>query len=99
MNSKMTLPNLDTNQKISRQDGLIAVPMDGDLVMMNISTGTYFGINPVGVMIWELLETPHTMAQICHHMMEKYAVDQETCLRDVRNFVEQMLRENIVFLA
>lgn len=95
----MTFITLDAEQKISRQDGLVTVPMDGDLVMMNISTGTYFGINPVGVMIWELLETPRTLQQICHQMMEKYAVDQETCLRDVRNFVEQMLRENIVCLA
>ncbi len=95
----MTFITLDAEQKISRQDGLVTVPMDGDLVMMNISTGTYFGINPVGVMIWELLETPRTLQQICHHMMEKYAVDQETCLRDVRNFVEQMLRENIVCLT
>lgn len=89
--------NLDTT--IVRNTDLMAVPMDGDLVMMSISQGTYYGINPVGARIWALLEQPASVAVLCDTIVREFEVTAEQCQQDVLQFVEQMLKAGVVSLA
>lgn len=86
--------NLDTT--IVRNTDLMAVPMDGDLVMMSISQGTYYGINPVGGRIWSLLEQPASVASLCNTIVSEFEVSKEQCQQDVLQFVEQMLKAGVV---
>ena len=90
---------VETNSKIMRHPDLLAVPMDGDLVMMSISKGTYYGINPVGAVIWDALQTPQTLEQLCQVVVKEFDVDVETCAKDVSNFVAQMLDAKVVQYA
>jgi hypothetical protein len=89
--------NLDTT--IVRNTDLMAVPMDGDLVMMSISQGTYYGINPVGGRIWTLLEQPASVASLCNTIVSEFEVTKEQCQQDVLQFVEQMLKAGVVSRA
>ena len=84
---------------IMRHPDLLAVPMDGDLVMMSISQGSYYGINPVGAIIWDALQTPQTMEQLYQAVVEEFAVDAETCAKDVQSFITQLLDAQIVQYA
>lgn len=84
---------------VSRNPDLLAVPMDGDLVMMSISEGHYFGINPVGVRIWEALENSQTVRQLCEIITNEFDVDKQTCESDVRNFIQKMLEAKVVTMA
>ena len=43
---------------VSRNPNLVAANVDGDLVMMSVEQGEYFGITGVGSRVWELLATP-----------------------------------------
>lgn len=71
--------NLDTT--IVRNTDLMAVPMDGDLVMMSISQGTYYGINPVGARIWALLEQPASVAVLCDTIVREFEVRPSSASR------------------
>ncbi len=95
------MPNntITMSTSIMRHPDLMAVPMDGDLVMMSISQGNYYGINAVGVTIWEALQTPQTVAQLCEAVMREFAVDAETCSKDVLKFIAQMLEQKVVQTA
>lgn len=95
------MPNstITMSTRIMRHPDLMAVPMDGDLVMMSISQGNYYGINPVGVTIWENLQTPQTIEQLCEAVMREFAVDADTCSKDVQTFITQMLDQKIVQTA
>lgn len=87
---------LDMHCKIARHPDLLAVPMDGDLVMMSISQGCYYGINPVGARIWEALEMPQSLEALCRMVTAEFEVSAEQCEQDVRLFVQQMLDARVV---
>lgn len=87
---------VNLNTTIVRNTDLMAVPMDGDLVMMSISQGTYYGINPVGGRIWTLLEQPASVASLCNTIVSEFEVSKEQCQQDVLQFVEQMLKAGVV---
>lgn len=61
-----------------------------ELVMLDPEAGRYFGLDPVGRRIWELLERPTTVSALCSALMTDFAVDAETCQGDVLRLLEQL---------
>lgn len=82
-----------------RDPDMIAAEMDGDLVMMSIERGEYFGIGGVGPRLWELLEQPRTVDDLCAAICREYEVDEGTCLTDVTAFAEELLARGLVRIA
>ena len=80
---------------IIRNPRLIAADMDGDTVMMSIESGEYFGLGGVGTRIWELIATPHTLAQLVTAICAEYDVDAATCEADVRRFLDDLLSNGL----
>lgn len=83
-------------QEISRSPDSIYADLDGQTVMMSLSEGKYFGLNPVASRVWDLLETPQSVDTLCEQLLSEYAVDAAQCRRDVEAFIAEMLRLGIV---
>ena len=60
--------NLDTTFAIATQ--VIARTIGGETVILDLESGTYFGLDPVGARIWQLLEGGKSLAQACDVMVE-----------------------------
>ena len=87
---------IDVNAKIVRNEEIVFSGMDDETVMMSIEMGEYYGINPIGSRIWELLAEPLTTAGICDLLMEEYEVPAEECRRDVLEFIRQLFDKKLV---
>jgi len=72
---------------VSRIDGLPTVDLEGEIGMMHIEKGKYYGLDSVGSRIWELMNTPKTIDTIIQTLLEEYKVDVETCKDHVLEFV------------
>ena len=70
---------IDPATLIVRDPDMIAAEMDGDLVMMSIERGEYFGIGGVGTRAWELLVEPATVDQLCVVVCDEFDVDADVC--------------------
>lgn len=66
--------------------------VEEELVALNLETSFYYGVDGIGTQIWRLLIDENlTIAQACPKLIEEYDVDLETCRREVRAFVEQLI--------
>lgn len=90
----MSLP--EPEDRLIRKPELIASDMDGDLVMMSIERGEYYGISGVGVRIWALLAEPVTVAEIVAKLTREYAIDSDRCLQDCRQFLAGLIERGLV---
>ena len=70
-----------------RDPDFVFVEMDGDLVMMNIENGEYYGVGGIGPRIWELLKQPVTVAYIAAIICGEFEVEESLCRKDVLEFV------------
>lgn len=75
---------------------LVAAPMDGDLVMMSIERGTYYGIHGVGGRVWELLAQPQTLLQLTQAICGEFEVDPQTCSQDLQVFLEDLSEHGLI---
>jgi len=85
------MPHLAGSSRLIRSPELIATAMDGDIVMMHVSSGQYFGISGVGSHLWVLLEHPMTIEQMTNTIVSKYRIDEQTCRGDILIFVQALL--------
>ena len=75
---------------ITRGNGLVSSNIYGDIVLMNIETGTYYDLDEVGSLIWEILEKPLSVSDIIAHVLLNYEIDQATCETEVMHFLQNL---------
>jgi hypothetical protein len=86
---------LDTT--LSRNGDILYASVDSEeVVMLSVTAGKYYGLNAVGARIWELLEHPMTLAQLCAKICEDFEVDMKTCEAAVLRFAEEIIDNGIV---
>jgi hypothetical protein len=74
----------------------VAADLSGEVVMMDMEKGHYYGLGAVGSRIWALIEQPLTVAEICERLQAEYAVDPTTCERDVLRFLEDLRSQRLL---
>ena len=58
--------------------------------------GECYALNSVAVRIWELLEQPMTVTQLCSRICEEFEIDMETCETAILNFAAEIVDNGIV---
>lgn len=67
-----------------------------EVVMLDIDSGFYFGLNSVGSEIWSHLSEPITIEDLLNKLMARFDIDKETCQKDTLEFMTQLLEKNII---
>ena len=67
--------------------------LDGEVVLLGLKTGQYYGLNKVGARIWTLTDQGLSIPEIMSALRERYAVSEERLAVDVVAFLE-LLQDN-----
>lgn len=78
---------------------LPSTEIDGEIVVMNCQTNAYYSLSGTAAAVWGLMKTGASLDHICESLLSEYAVDQETCRRDVSDFLEVLLRNKLIRTA
>jgi hypothetical protein len=81
-----------------RRPDLRAVEMDGELVMMGLEQGEYYGLKDVAASLWQHLETPRTLEELCTLVAAEYDVTPDGCRADIEAFLAELLAKDLVRL-
>ena len=73
--------------------------IDGEKVMMDLDTGSYFMLNEVATHIWDLVETPMKVEDVVTHLLSEYDIDEVTCKEQVVGFVDELYKRELVAIA
>ena len=65
------------------RDEVVFRELGGEAVLLNLKTGAYFGLDPVGTRIWQLLVEHGSVAHVMEVMLGEYDIDRERLERDL----------------
>ena len=88
LTDKATIPS----QVMARQVG-------EETVILDLASGTYFGLDPVGARIWQLMTEGKTLVEVCSAMLEEYEVTREDIERDVLKLAEELNAKQLISIA
>ena len=87
---------ITTDNYIKRNKEVFASEIDDEVVMMNVDTGKYYGMDTVGSRIWELIAEEIQVREVIAKLMEEYDVGEEQCEKDVLEFLNELYENKLV---
>jgi hypothetical protein len=76
----------------------VSCDVDDEAALLNLDTGVYYGLNPVGAYIWKLVQSPMTIGALRKKLQDEFEVDAADVEKDLSSFVEQMVAAGLVEL-
>ena len=55
--------------------------LDGEVAMLNMDDGVYYGLNNAGATLWNLIQEPKTVKEILEKFLEEYEVEEDRMQR------------------
>ena len=90
---------IDDHNIIQRTPDLITADVEGESVVLNSVTGTFYQLNASAARIWDLVETPQTPAALVTQLVARFDVTAEQCRADVLHLIDSLQQRGLVKAA
>lgn len=77
-------------------DQVIFKPVGDEMVLLDFQSGMYYGLDPVGARIWQLLAAQHSLGDVVETILGEYDVAREDVERDIDRLVEELERRGLL---
>jgi len=90
---------VDLNKKITFADTVFAQEVDGEMVLLDMNSENYFGLDAVGTDIWQAIQNNEgDLQNVLKDLLEQYDVEEEVLKRDLLAFAGKLLENGLVEL-
>jgi hypothetical protein len=72
---------------------------DGGAVLLNLETGAYHGLNSTGLIAWNAVDQPRSVAEILDSVRQSLSAAPDSLDTDVRSFLESAVERDLLRLA
>lgn len=83
-------------KKFTQNRKIIHSKIGDEVVMMDMDSGFYFGLNTIGSAIWDKLASPITAHELIDLLMKEFSVERIVCESDTHEFLNQLLERGII---
>lgn len=96
----MTATDDLTLQSVVRWRGApLSAEVDGEVVLMSVDSGCYYGLDEIGGDIWRRLAVPASVGAVCQSLTVDYDGDPALIERDVLALLTRLRAEGLIELA
>ena len=75
---------------------LAAADLGDEVAILNITTGVYYSLNPVGARIWSLIQEPRSVRDVCNTLGAQYDVDNDRCEQEAIALLQQLAEHELI---
>ncbi|MDF8332455.1 PqqD family protein [Novosphingobium cyanobacteriorum] len=81
----------DFDLAVRRSANATTAEIDGQVVALDLNTGTCFGLNRVASRIWQLIETPASAREVTQSLLQVYDVPAQTCATQTADLLRELV--------
>jgi len=74
----------------------VSCPLGEEAAILNLKNSVYYGMNPVGARVWDLLKQPRSVAELRDTLLEEFEVDEERCGKDLLALLGTLQGEGLI---
>ncbi|MCI0580814.1 MAG: PqqD family protein [Chloroflexi bacterium] len=79
-------------------DDVVFTTVDNEAVLLELTSGEYYGLDEVGTRMWALLAEHGRLEPVYRQLLEEYEVDGERLRQDLCDFVDKLAGRNLLEL-
>lgn len=89
---------MNLTDKVTVPAQVMARQVGEETVILDLASGTYFGLDPVGARVWTLLSGGNTVGEACAALLDEYEVEPARLEQDVSKLVDALVGQGLVTL-
>ncbi|MDQ3605461.1 MAG: PqqD family peptide modification chaperone [Gemmatimonadota bacterium] len=70
--------------------------MGGETVILNLADSTYYGLDPVGTRVWDLVQEPKTVREVVDTLLQEYEVERDRCEQDILALLGELVFHSLI---
>ena len=78
------------------ESDVVFCDLDGEIALLNLQRGIYYGLNGVGARVWHLLGAGRVVAEVRDDLVGEFEVDATRCEQDLLQILQQMADADLV---
>lgn len=85
-----------TRQILTIDETVVQAEVEGEVLLLDVRSGTYFGLEGIGARIWEALAGGTTEDEIICTLQSEYDVDPDQLRGDVVSFLDSLRARGLI---
>ena len=86
----------NADAQVSAASDQLSSKLGNDVVILNLKSGVYYGLDPVGARVWELIQETKSVGAIRDVILNEFDVGQEQCEQDLNDLLADMQAQGLI---
>jgi hypothetical protein len=82
---------------VSSKDA-ISCDLKGEVIILHVSSGVYFGLEGVSADIWQFIQKPCKLSEVIDNLTSRFEVDPDVCAGQTMAFIEELAQHGLVII-
>lgn len=91
-----TQPSVTPDARLSHSDEVLYQEVGGEAVLLDLASEQYFGLDPVGTRIWELMDGHRLLSDIHDVLCGEFDADRDRIGSDLLALVQSLMDAGLV---
>ena len=78
---------------------MVSQDLDKELVMLDLGSDTYFGLDEIGTRAWRLIESKGRLIDVLEELQDEYEVEPDRLSADLIAFAERLREKGLLQVA
>lgn len=96
MGERVKKMEFDESTEVVAADDCLSTTLDGESVILHMDAGEYYGFNEVATVIWERIQKPRTVGELCEYVTDEYDVSAERSREDTEVLLNELNSKGLI---
>lgn len=87
---------MNLSSKVTIPPQVLAREVGEETVILDLESGTYFGLDPVGARMWQLMGEGRSLGEVCDVVLAEYDVTRADLERDVLKLAGDLHEQKLI---
>ena len=87
---------IELTSLVIRTENMASNAIDTDLVILNLQCNNYIAFDAIGRRIWELIESPRRVDELCQQLGREFIGTPEQIATDVLRFLNELENDKML---
>ena len=87
---------ISLDSRVAIHEDAVFRELDGEAVILQLDAGMYFGLDPVGTRLWQLIETHGALRPVLDAALTEFDVAPDVLEQDLLDLVSTLVEKRLV---
>lgn len=87
---------MSLNRRFNIGPRVAATAVTDEIVILDLASGTYYGLEAVGARVWELIGEGKSSGEICEILLDEYEVEHASLVSDVMRLLDDLSARGLI---